>query len=243
MNKDLPHYEFMYDSSSWSTYDFEFQDRFNRCSYVDQTTKRRTIYPEARYRENDVFAGTEWPKIFHSTDGGVNGCGHIWTDDFNWTIDAPETPNSILALVCLDSANLQKSNDLCKKETHPATYDFRGKTLTVYLSTAVTQGLSLDLKGGKCQFWIYTSLFNAGTRFHHRQPLNIPINDWGSNKVVLENQEAKWRRSWPSPDTYDIACATLDECLGNVVNFGISFVDFRGKVTGILKMSEFKITD
>ncbi|MSP14147.1 MAG: hypothetical protein EXR62_14475 [Chloroflexi bacterium] len=155
----------------------------------------------------------------YARQGGVNNSGYIWTDESGWSVDAPEQPMSILALIYYRHwMNLDP-------------IDLRNAEVSVYL-----RGDDLQLYGAQCYFWAAI----GGTRWHcHSQPLTISDGHWGEpNRFTLKNDESLWYRSWagmpPNPKP-------LDRALGQALSYGFSFVGFAREVSGKLSMAEFEI--
>src|SRR5437762_298387 len=96
----------------------------------------------------NVFRPVTW-----ETMGGVNKSGYIWADDSRWTIDTPEAPHSLLALI------------LYRRWIGDGELDLRNAKVSVFL-----RGDQLDLEGANCFFWVSKS----GVRWHYAsRPLEI----------------------------------------------------------------------
>lgn len=167
--------------------------------------------------DHDVYRPAHW-----ESKGGVNNSGYIWVNDSQWSIDTPENPHSILALMTWRQWYLRDPVDL------------RDATLSVFLC-----GDNLDLKGGRCLFWVMNR--QLCTRTHLvGHPLRIEPNRWPEtpNSVTLANAESLWRRSWTVPGR---PIPRLDDVLGAVESYGFSFVGFSEKVTGRFAIEEFEL--
>lgn len=166
---------------------------------------------------HDVYRPATW-----ESRGGVHDSGYIWVDDARWSMDTPENPHSILALMTWRQWYFRDAVEL------------REATLSVHL-----RGDKLDLKGGRCLFWVLSRRFS--TRWHFvGQPLHVESNRWAEtpNVVTLKNDESLWHRSWTVPG---MRVPRLDEVLGAVESYGFSLVGFRGNVTGRFSMDEFEL--
>jgi hypothetical protein len=163
-----------------------------------------------------VFYPVTWER-----SGGVKDSEYVWGDDSRWRIDTPEDPQSVLAFFTRRSYARQGPIDL------------RGAEVSVYL-----RGDKLDLKGGKCLFWIFSD--EKGTRWHFRaKPLNVPEGTWSEKQTfVLENNEKQWHRSWARhPDRPGSLADVLKTC----DSYGFSFVGFKGEPAGRFAMDELMI--
>ena len=185
----------------------------------DYDTEGWQVYDYAKSIEagRDVYWSVTWKET-----GGVNNSGYIWADDSRWTIDTPEHPRSILALIIWRPWVLRGAVDM------------RDGKISVYL-----RGDDLDLKGADCLFWVFSRKY--GTRWHYRgNPLPIARGRWPDRPITftLKNDESLWHRSWA------IHCpnyGSLDEVLAQCDSYGFSFVGFSEKVTGKFAMDEFEI--
>lgn len=156
-------------------------------------------------------------------EGGPGGIPAIRADDSMWSIDTPESPHSILALLYYPFWVLEPL------------YDLRDATVQFYL-----RGDGLDLKGGQCFFWVHTATLGS-TRWHYTDcPLDICDGCWESPiRLELNPNQDYWHRSFVSDPAHgrDLS-TTLKAC----ASFGISFLGFSEKVTGSLSLSGFEIT-
>lgn len=172
------------------------------------------VYNYAENTEYNVFYPTSW-----ESKGGLENTGFIWAGDSRWSIDSPEEPDSILALLTYPSWSGNKALDL------------RNATVSVYL-----RGDDLDLKGAQIYFWVHSR-----ARWHFTShPLTVSQGQWG-NKVTFKllNDESLWHRSYSADPNLN----SLDFTLGVADSYGFSFIGFPpgNKVTGKLSMDEFTI--
>ena len=154
--------------------------------------------------------------------GGPAGQPCISADDSMWTIDTPESPHSILALLFYPLWQLE------------GPYDLRNAQLQFYL-----RGDDLDLKGGHCFFWVHTSTLGS-TRWHLRsQAIPVSQGQWGEKITIkLSTDTSLWHQSFVSDPAHGRSLPlTLKACS----SFGFSFLDFSEKVTGRLSLSDFSI--
>lgn len=165
---------------------------------------------------SNVFYPVTWEK-----NGGVNDSGYVWGSDERWQIDLPENPVSILPLI------------FYRRWVGLGRADLRDATVSVYL-----RGEKLDLKGGRCLFWVYSDA--GATRWHFlASPLVIKNDTWGAKQTFrLTNSEQLWHRSWSYIPNQP---GTLDRVLSNADSYGFSFVGFSGEVTGKIAMDELTI--
>lgn len=165
----------------------------------------------------DLYRPAHWEQR-----GGVNDSGYIWADEAQWSIDTPEQPPSILALMTWRQWMLRGPLDL------------RQATISVFL-----RGDELDLKGGRCSFWVLSRGLSA--RYHLTgQPVTVARDKWGDEPCLLnlKHDEAQWHRSWTVPGQ---RIPTMGEVLGEVDSYGFAFVGFSEQVIGRLCMDEFEI--
>jgi len=155
--------------------------------------------------------------------GGFNDSPYITVDDSMWTIDTPESPQSILALIIPSITHQIRIPplDLCNIDI---SFSLRGDDLQLY--------------GARCYFWVLTFL-PASTRWHYiSQPLNIPNGKWSTlQKLTLHTNESLWHCSFSRRKPR----VPLNQTLGHCMSFGFSFVGFSEKVVGKLSLSEFTI--
>ena len=154
------------------------------------------------------------------SSGGLGDSGYIWGDDSRWSIDTPETPDSILSFI------------IYRSWVGGGALDLRNAMLSVHL-----RGFNLDLKGANVLFWVFNS-GTPGTRWHYTaQPLEVSEGAWGQQQsIVLKNDENLWHRSW-----YRTSPASLDDILSAVDSYGFSFVGFSQEVTGTFAMDKLEI--
>lgn len=165
-------------------------------------------------------------EIFHPVhfepNGGPGDQPFIWANDESWSIDTPESPNSILALLFYPLWLLEPL------------YDLREASLEFCL-----RGDDLDLKEAQCYFWVHTATPHS-TRWHYiHQPLPIADGCWDApHKITLANDQHSWHHSFSSdPASKRSLSTTLQAC----TSFGFSFVGFSEKVTGRLSLSAFSL--
>jgi hypothetical protein len=188
--------------------------------YIDQQ-----IY-DATYGWNSyAYLGEgsdEYRPCHHSENGGLNDAAYITADDSQWTIDTPESPQSILALIMPSTLSVKIPP-----------LDLRNTTVSFSL-----RGDNLQLHGATCYFWVVTFL-PTSTRWHYTsQPLNIPEGKWSNiQKITLKPKEELWHCSFSLANPRVSLNDTLEVC----ISFGFSFVGFSEKVTGKLSLSEFII--
>jgi hypothetical protein len=166
----------------------------------------------------NVFLPVAW-----EATGGAKDSGYVWADDSKWRIDTPEIPHQIFAYVIY--------------WTWPGcgggTLDLREAEVSMYL-----RGEALDLKGGKCLFWVFNS--GNGTRWEYTgTPLEVSVGAWGEpQRIVLRNDESLWQRTWSRhPDKP----ASLDFVLSHGDSYGLAFAGFSAEVTGKLALDELTL--
>jgi len=164
----------------------------------------------------------EFLPCHYSENGGLNNGAYVTADDSQWTIDTPESPHSILALIIPSTLSVKIPP-----------LDLRNTTISFSL-----RGDNLQLHGATCYFWVVTFL-PTSTRWHYTsQPLNIPEGKWSNiQKITLNPREELWHCSFSLANPRVSLCDTLEVC----TSFGFSFVGFSKKVTGKLSLSEFTI--
>jgi hypothetical protein len=162
----------------------------------------------------NVFYPASW-----SPGGGVRDTGYIWADGSRWRIDAPENPDSILALL-----------------TYPGWIDrlYSALDLSNTVARFYLRGDGLELHGAQAFFWV---LDENGRWYRHLQPLVIGESEWAENGISLSTRESDWENTWAR----DNIVRPLD--LTKVVSYGIAFRGFplAQKVQGELGLDEFEI--
>ncbi len=160
--------------------------------------------------------------VHFETHGGQKDNPYIWADDNLWSIDTPESPHSILALVFYRHTNYLSPIDL------------RDATVQFYL-----RGDELNLSNAKCYFWV-TTIFPV-TRWHYiHHPIEISNGKWGDLMTLnLSNSSTQWHQSFSTDPSN---AHSLNQTLRVCISYGFSFVGFQQKVTGKLSMSDFNIT-
>jgi hypothetical protein len=163
----------------------------------------------------DIYRPATW-----EARGGVNDSGYIWVDDSRWSVETPEGPHSILAIMTWRQWYLRGPVDL------------RGATMSVHL-----RGDELDLRGGRCLFWILSR--KLSTRWHlSSAPLRVENGQWMKSTIPLAPSDELWHRSWTVPGN---APAGVTDVLAAVDSFGFSFVGFDDIVTGRFAIDEFEL--
>jgi|GEM_PF-1802963 len=154
--------------------------------------------------------------------GGFHDKAYITVDDSQWTIDTPESPESILALIIPTVMDINLPP-----------LDLRNVKISFSL-----RGDNLQLYGAKCYFWVVTFLPKT-TRWHYTsQPLDISEGEWSELQTLdLTPDEKLWHCSFSFSEQAIPLANTLNICM----SFGFSFVGFSQKVTGKLSLSEFTI--
>ncbi len=172
-----------------------------------------------------TYSGIEshrYLRCYYTGSGGFNDRAYVTADDSQWTIDTPESPESILALI-IPTTLMMKLPPL----------DLRNIKLSFSL-----RGDNLQLYGAECYFWVVTFLPKT-TRWHYiSQPLSIPEGEWSELQILnLTPNESLWHCSFSLQEQGTTLTDTLNTCM----SFGFSFVGFTQKVTGKLSLSEFTI--
>lgn len=151
------------------------------------------------------------------TDDGVS------VDDRLWSIDDPESPKSVLALVRYAEWEVRDGR---VDTTRTAGDDLRDTTVCFDLRG------DLDLKGGHVTFWV----MSEGQRWHHKVPLEVG-SGWTAQRV---DTSGEWHNSWRwSPDAAPDLASTLQQG----TSYGIGFVGFgeEQEPTGRLGMRGFEL--
>ena len=155
--------------------------------------------------------------------------GSVWASDNRWSIDTPESPDSVLALLryqrwAFDGEVVTSSGD--------SPIDVRGKCVSFDL-----RGSELDLHGGHATFWVMS--WSAVQRWHATVPVAIGVDGWAHTTVPIS--EVDWNRSWAgNPDRAHLG---LDDVLQSTVSYGIGLVGFDAEPTGRLGLRNFSISD
>lgn len=188
--------------------------------YIDQQ-----IHDVTSKWHSYAYLGTgshKYHPCYYSDKGGLNDSAYVTADDSLWTIDTPEHPVSILALIIPSMLELKIPP-----------LDLRHTTISFSL-----RGDDLQLHGATCYFWAVTFL-PASTRWHYiSQPLTIPKGEWSKlQSLTLRPEENLWHCSFRLSEH----AASLDDTLCFCASFGFSFVGFSKKVTGKFSLSEFTI--
>ncbi len=169
-----------------------------------------------------IGPGDVFHPVHYEADGGPDNQPYIWADDTMWSIDTPESPHSILPLLFY----------IINMPAPPL--DLIGSKIQLQL-----RGDKLDLKGGTCLFWIVSS-FPHSNRWHlTASPLSIGQDKWEEpDSITITDTPGHWHNSFCREQTYK---PTLDKALKMTTSFGISFVNFKEKVTGRLSLGKFCI--
>ncbi len=154
--------------------------------------------------------------------GGFNNGLYIVSNDSKWTVDTPESPHSILAILMRAVRTFSTEDRL----------DLRNVEVSFAL-----RANGLDLHGANTYFWIGCHE-PVATRWHiTANPLKIVEGEWTNQNVQLVNDETKWHCSWskqPPP-------SSLDATLSGVSSYGFAFTDFEQPVSGQIELSAFSI--
>jgi len=172
-----------------------------------------------------VYLGTDshrFSRCAYAGTGGFSDKAYITADDSQWTIDTPESPESILALIIPGTMTIKLPP-----------LDLRNTKISFAL-----RGDNLQLHGAKCYFWVVTFLPKT-TRWHYlSQPLNIPEGEWSELQMLnLIPEQKLWHCSFSLSERAIPLADTLTTCM----SFDFSFIGFTQKVTGKLSLSEFTI--
>lgn len=147
-----------------------------------------------------------------------------WVNYRQWSIDTPETPDSVLALVRYDQWDTSGGVVATVGSSGP---DLRGRCVTFEL-----RGDHLDLHGGWVTFWVMSTF--EGQRWHTRLP--AVTDEWG--RVTVDIDRADWHNSWRYHPADPPA---LDAVLAQANSFGVGFVGFDQEPGGMLGMRGFEI--
>lgn len=150
----------------------------------------------------------------------------VWVDDGMWSIDDPESPDSVLALVRYDEWTVLDGRLGTALTTGD---DLRGECVSFELRPE-----GLDLKGGHVTFWAMSG--TVSQRWHVVEPL--PTNEGTWSKIRLDLGDVVWRRSWSALPN---AAPYLDDVLRLANSFGIAFVGFSDEPVGRLGLRNFEL--
>jgi hypothetical protein len=153
--------------------------------------------------------------------------GSVWADSTRWSIDTPESPESVLALIRYERWDFA---DGVVETSGAGARDLRGQCATFEL-----RGDKLALHGGIADFWVMSSTY--GVRWHTTVPLTVTDNEWSRNVVRFDGSD--WRRSW-SRNGRGVA---LDSVLANANSYGIGFVKFDGEPSGAIGLRGFGFSE
>jgi hypothetical protein len=155
--------------------------------------------------------------------------GSVWASDNRWSIDTPEDPDSVLALLRYQKWDF--AEDLATTSGDDP-IDLRGKCVSFDLKAD-----NLDLKGGHATFWAMS--WTAVQRWHANAPIAIGTDTWAHNVVRINDVD--WHRSWAgNPAREHLG---LDDVLRSTVSYGIGFVGFDAEPTGRIGLRNFDIAD
>ena len=150
----------------------------------------------------------------------------VWVDDRRWSIDDPESPPSVLALVRYEKWDTSSG---IVRTAHTVGDDLRGRAVCFDL-----QGVDLDLRGAEVTFWIMSS--SVAQRWHTTIPIRVGDGEWVSNRVEVD--DGRWRNSWRhDPATMPALSVVLERAN----SYGVGFVGFDGEPTGQLGMRDFRV--
>lgn len=169
-----------------------------------------------------IGPGDKYHPAGYEEKGGADDFPYVWSDDSMWTLDTPEDPTSILALLTY------------RNWTGRPILDLRNASVSFYL-----RGDQLDLKGARCYFWI-TAGVPTTVRWHYiAYPIDISIDSWGPrNEMQLIDDPEKWHKSFSgNPGVND----DLAYALRTATSYGFSFVGFKEKVSGRICLSDFSL--
>lgn len=154
--------------------------------------------------------------------------GAVRVDDSMWSIDDPESPKSVLALMRYDEWTVRDGR---LATTRNPGDDLRGSCVRFKLRGAV------DLHGGHLTFWVMSPA--VGQRWHTPLPLSAVTSGW--QQVEIRPSEVNWRRSWSWNGPK--AKPELDIALGAAGSYGIGIVGFgdEQEPAGWLEMRNFRV--
>ncbi len=160
--------------------------------------------------------------VNYERSNGPEDKPYVWVDDSKWSIDTPESPNSILPLMYYQKWG---GESVC---------DLRNSNIQFFL-----RGDGLDLKEGQCFFWIVTET-PFSTRWHYSShPIKVSENYWDEPTILeLSDDPKHWHMSFSCEPQKP---ASLNHSLAACSSFGFSFIGFSEKVTGKLSISSFKL--
>lgn len=172
----------------------------------------------------DYRAGTDVsPAVNEYEPASIVG-DEVWANHRDWSIDDPETPDSVLALSRYERWEQTHWGAQTTKTAGP---DLRGGCVSFEL-----RGDGLDLHGGRVTFWVMSSF--QGERWHTDLP--AVTSEWRRFEVDVD--KVKWRNSWRWDPTDPPNLAAV---LAHGNSFGIGFVGFDGEPTGALGLRRFEI--
>jgi hypothetical protein len=176
----------------------------------------------------DLMAGWYSYDYQAGADDGVNvfrpavpNGGAVWVNHRQWSIDDPEDPPSVLALVRYEGMDTSTGTWVA---TGAAGEDLRGRCVTFEL-----RGRDLDLDGADVTFWV----MGRSQRWHTTLPVRIR-DDW--QRVTVDIDGADWHNSWSPYST-----PSLERTLAHDASYGIGFVDFDEEPSGMLGLRGFRV--
>lgn len=143
----------------------------------------------------------------------------VWTNHYQWSIDDPESPDSVLALIRQEQWNTTGGIVSTQLSAGP---DVRGSCVSFEL-----RGERLDLHGGQATLWLVSG--SAKQRWHS-EPFEI-TDEWTEHTIRVDDQD--WHQSWMEKG----ASPNLQAVLASTNSYGIAFVGFGDtEPTGLLGM-------
>jgi hypothetical protein len=144
----------------------------------------------------------------------------VWANHRQWSIDDPESPPSVLALVRYDEWTTATGRvDAARSEGSEVTclrFELRAT--------------DLDLRGGVVDFWLVSS--TLGERWHS-PPLEVD-ESWTEHEVRPgEGWRNSWRRDRADP-------ADLAGVIRSTDSIGVGFVGFDGEPTGMIGLRNLR---
>lgn len=170
----------------------------------------------------DYQAGTDVEPAVNVHRPAVRAGGAVWANHRQWSIDDPETPDSVLALIRYERWGQDAYG---AQSLATSGRDLRGGCVRFELNTD-----ALELEGGRLTFWVMSSF--RGQRWH----TGIDPRGGGWQQVTVRPENAVWHNSWryhPSDRP------SLDHVLEQANSYGIGIVGFDGEPTGRLGMCDF----
>lgn len=165
--------------------------------------------------------GNVFYPLTHDETGGHGGAAAVWADDSMWTIDTPESPHSVLALLSYHRWHF------------PAEQFFNPSSRTMRFRL---RGENLDLKGGHIRPWLL-DLYGRWWKTQNQPVLVAPEGQWSDVQEVVIGTYLDWTRSFEiSPPPIHAVYTDL------IQSWGIGFRGFSAKPTGRIGLCEFSIS-